>query len=121
MDQILGASVEIDVGLDRGRLGVVGVAGEASIVHSLEIHNRVEHSKFNQRPNSLRGHGSHNGSSNGLIPSHGEIGLGTNAENKGEGAIATIKVLERCVVEHDQDGGVNELTDKDGDHSVVGL
>ena len=35
--------------------------------------------------------------------------------------MAAVKVFEACVVEHDKDSGVNELTNEDSDHSVVGL
>lgn len=86
-----------------------------------QVHDAVEHAEFDKRPDSLRGHRAHNGRSYGLVPCHTEIGLSTDGEDKGQGAITTIEVLEGGIVQHDQHSGVNELANEDGDHSVVSL
>mmetsp|Transcript_20353 Transcript_20353/g.27522 ORF Transcript_20353/g.27522 Transcript_20353/m.27522 type:complete len:510 (-) Transcript_20353:838-2367(-) len=121
MDQVLGAGVEVDIGLDGGSVGVEGIIRKFAIQAPAEVKKGVEHSELYERPNGLRGHRAHDGGANSAVPGDGEVRLGTDGEDHGEGAVAAIEIFETRVVKNDQHGSVNELTNEDSDHSVVRL
>ena len=53
VNQVLGSSVQIDVGLYRRSFGDEGIASEAAVQAPGEINDRVEHAELDQRPQSL--------------------------------------------------------------------
>merc|ERR1719272_2643436 len=121
MDQVFGAGVRIDISLNGEGLRIESVRTEASIQAPREVQDEVEHAELNQGPDGLGGHRAHDGRAHNLVPDDVEIGLSSDEEDKRKGSGSVIEILEAGVVEDDQDGSVNELADKDGDHSIVGL